>query len=433
MGILIKGQDRVSSHDIVIDNNLIDAGFRATYGSPSYRGVEDGILIKQAAYDCVVKNNVVADWGHCGIYLYALDEGDPGVYDNRIYNNEISGEHISYMHGIGTDGREGLCHHNVFYNNLIRDITVRNQVNGNHNRVHHNIIRDMTNSPVTSAGTAQGLDMQGYGEDLVCHDNRYDNNLIINCDEAGIRLRGGPNDKTNNFFRNNLIVNCGRDSNEGLDHCGIVIDNHSSIYGNTFQNNCITGPVDQVIYYRLFYLTADGFNDRDGQNGNVITDNIQASPEFIDAADQDYHLAPSSPCIDAGIDVGLTRDVDGRPIPVGSAPDIGLYEWQGSTAVRDRVQRGPDLFRLSPAHPNPFNSGTVFSIEVPAETHCTVNIYNAAGRWVRTLVDNPLSNGTHPLRWDGTDARGMTASSGLYFIVLEAEGMWRNRKVVMVR
>jgi hypothetical protein len=38
-------------------------------------------------------------------------------------------------------------------------------------------------------------------------------------------------------------------------------------------------------------------------------------------------LQAGSPAIDAGVDVGLTKDFEGNPI-VGT-PDIGAYEYQG--------------------------------------------------------------------------------------------------------
>jgi len=45
----------------------------------------------------------------------------------------------------------------------------------------------------------------------------------------------------------------------------------------------------------------------------------------------DFNLKPSSPAIDAGIDVGLTRDYSGSIVPAGGAPDIGAYEFMSET------------------------------------------------------------------------------------------------------
>jgi len=43
----------------------------------------------------------------------------------------------------------------------------------------------------------------------------------------------------------------------------------------------------------------------------------------------DLHLKRGSPCIDAGADVGLSADLDGREVPLGAGVDIGAYECIG--------------------------------------------------------------------------------------------------------
>lgn len=65
------------------------------------------------------------------------------------------------------------------------------------------------------------------------------------------------------------------------------------------------------------------------QGGHPGTSNIDADPAF--AAPNDYHLLPTSPCIDAGdpdfaLEV-LTEDIDGTPRTFGARPDIGCDEF----------------------------------------------------------------------------------------------------------
>ena len=47
---------------------------------------------------------------------------------------------------------------------------------------------------------------------------------------------------------------------------------------------------------------------------------------FVNAPGHDYHLAPRSPAVDAGVVAGIPVDRDGTARPQGAAPDIGAYE-----------------------------------------------------------------------------------------------------------
>lgn len=65
--------------------------------------------------------------------------------------------------------------------------------------------------------------------------------------------------------------------------------------------------------------------------------------------------------------------------------------------------------------PNPFRRDTTvrFSLDAASEVH--VDIYDAAGRRVRTMARGTLAAGTHDANWDGRDDVGRPTASGVYF------------------
>ena len=109
----------------------------------------------------------------------------------------------------------------------------------------------------------------------------------------------------------------------------------------------------------------------------------------------------------------------------------------GPTPVEEEVAAGtlPRDFHLSPNYPNPFNAATAFALYVPEGNGSAVSlkIYNILGQQVRTLLNGPLSGGSHLILWDGTDNAGRDLASGVYFSRLAAGGFAQTRKTVLTR
>jgi flagellar hook assembly protein FlgD len=55
------------------------------------------------------------------------------------------------------------------------------------------------------------------------------------------------------------------------------------------------------------------------------------------------------------------------------------------------------------------------------------------GRRVKTLVDETLPAGYRTAVWNGTNDRGATVSSGIYFVRARANGEERTRKITLIR
>ncbi|MBW2257171.1 MAG: lamin tail domain-containing protein, partial [Deltaproteobacteria bacterium] len=98
--------------------------------------------------------------------------------------------------------------------------------------------------------------------------------------------------------------------------------------------------------------------DYSGDASASATD-LSTDPLFVDATEGDYHLSPTSPCIDAGISVPVPRDHDGQTRPQGAAYDLGYDEF---------VSSGYDLL-LTEVLANPTRESTGEFVE----------IYNASG------------------------------------------------------
>jgi hypothetical protein len=83
--------------------------------------------------------------------------------------------------------------------------------------------------------------------------------------------------------------------------------------------------------------------------------------------------------------------------------------------------------------PNPFNPQTSIRFELPDAMRVRLSIYDVQGRAVRTLVDEHRGAGIHDVRWDGTDDRGTTVATGIYFYVLDAGGKRYQHKMVLLK
>ncbi len=83
----------------------------------------------------------------------------------------------------------------------------------------------------------------------------------------------------------------------------------------------------------------------------------------------------------------------------------------------------PAAFALNQNAPNPFNPSTTISFSLPEAGTATLGIYSVNGQLVRTLVDDELSAGTHEIVWNGLDASGRDAASGVYLYRLAWHGV----------
>jgi subtilisin family serine protease len=87
---------------------------------------------------------------------------------------------------------------------------------------------------------------------------------------------------------------------------------------------------------------------------------------------------------------------------------------QTSTSTGADVPVAPSWVRVGPPVPNPFNPSVRLSIELREPARLQANLFDAAGRHVRRLLDRRLPAGDHFLDWNGRDEAGRPVSSGTY-------------------
>lgn len=94
----------------------------------------------------------------------------------------------------------------------------------------------------------------------------------------------------------------------------------------------------------------------------------------------------------------------------------------------------PALTALGEAYPNPFNPSTTIPFALAADGPVRVEVYDVAGRLVRTLVDrNMNASPSHRVDWDGLDAAGNSSASGVYFVRMTAGSFKESRKITLLK
>jgi hypothetical protein len=133
-------------------------------------------------------------------------------------------------------------------------------------------------------------------------------------------------------------------------------------------------------------------------------------------------------------------------IEFAGCPGSPLADLSGTTTATDHFHAGEELvtavrppvpvapFVLYQNTPNPFNPATTIAYDVPqGGGRVALDIYDLSGRHVRSLVDELQTAGPKAVLWDGKDAGGRAASSGVYLYVLKTRQGQIARKMAVIK
>ncbi|MCD6117076.1 T9SS type A sorting domain-containing protein, partial [bacterium] len=93
----------------------------------------------------------------------------------------------------------------------------------------------------------------------------------------------------------------------------------------------------------------------------------------------------------------------------------------------------PTEFALTQNYPNPFNPETVISYSTPKSAQVRIEIYNALGKKIRTLVDDYVQAGQHQIIWDGKNDNGIQVSTGIYYYIMQSGSFRSMKKAVFMK
>jgi len=109
----------------------------------------------------------------------------------------------------------------------------------------------------------------------------------------------------------------------------------------------------------------------------------------------------------------------------GSTPGMSATEWQPVTAHPATL--------LQQNSPNPFGPQTMIAFQLAAGQEINLQVFDATGRLLRTLANGHHAAGLHRVAWDGTDAAGHGAPSGVYYCRLRTGEGTFTRSLMLTR
>lgn len=435
----IFDHENADSDAILIGRN---AAFNMIRNCEIRNGRKDGFDIKGGATNITIANNSIHHFFKSGTDAHGIVT-NPGVIGLSVLNNEIydvSGDCIqlyaSDADPISSYSKNITISGNRFYTTLGSDSENALDFKG-------------VDGCVVSNNEIFGFEDKAIVVQKGCRNIVVEQNRIYDS-QRGMEFRGeGGKPQKNMIVRKNLIYNIG-------DYYAVKFDWVDSVQ---FVNNTLAfvkpaalrieeeGVTNGIFKNNLFYrcdeprirgtfeatFSHNGWFDTDAGDLAGPNDLTGSQPGMVGAATYNFQLTAASPAIDAGADVGLQYR--------GEAPDLGAFEFSGSTTgVDESEQMGevqPSQFRLEQNWPNPFDLSlhkeTKFTLELQREAIVELRIYNILGQAMQVLYRGALSRGRHAIAWDGQRRVGGVAVPGVYFVEFKSGSVRSVRAFALVR
>ncbi len=96
--------------------------------------------------------------------------------------------------------------------------------------------------------------------------------------------------------------------------------------------------------------------------------------------------------------------------------------------IADNSTDIPENYALEPAYPNPFNSATTISYDLPNSSFVTISIYDINGRFVEKLVNENKEASSYFVKWNTSQF-----SSGIYLYKIQVNDFTDVNKCILLK
>ena len=101
-------------------------------------------------------------------------------------------------------------------------------------------------------------------------------------------------------------------------------------------------------------------------------------------------------------------------------------------AALGRAVALPQGFALGANYPNPFNPSTVIPYQLMTTAQVRLDVFNALGQRMATLVEGVQRAGAYQARWNATDETGQAVAAGVYLYRLTVDGASQTGRMVLI-
>ena len=279
----------------------------------------------QEGPDCIITGFTIRNGGNCeyGGGICCWEGSNPTIIDNIVTGNHSS----IFGGGIEVNGSSAIVESNIVIHNTTAGWGGGIAYNGSHTLISKNII--MYNTASSGGGAIKIRHSSGVIENnIIAH-----NSAAVEGGGIGSYFDPPIDEIVNNTFYGNHSP-----KGSAIQHypeSDAIISNN--IFAGHTSGEAVDSNSQEPLSYNLFWEN-DGGHYGEGiiGEGNIFDED----PLFLGIENDDFHISPGSPCIDAGTEESAPEfDIDHDPRPLGGGFDIGADE---------AYAEGP-LIRLTPS------------------------------------------------------------------------------------